>query len=307
MYHNQTVCCYPFRGLVRIRVSLWSSIEQAFSLNRTSWWSRGLHLEQEFQSVRNVGREAVRRAGVILLEGYSRDIKISYKGEIDLVTEVDWASEKEIIRVIHASFPRHGILGEEGGIVPGPGSERWIIDPLDGTTNYTHHFPFFGISIGFESEGEVLYGIVFDPLRNQTFEAVKGEGATLNGTPIHVSETHLLSRSLLATGFSSSQPEDPRRDNLPHFNRFSRKVQGIRRTGSAALDLCYVAMGALDGFWEIGLSPWDTAAGSLIVRESGGRVSDRQDGKHELTSPLIVASNGLIHQEMISLLGEVTC
>ncbi len=264
-------------------------------------------MAHELLSVRNVGREAVRKAGAILLEGYSRDIQVAYKGEIDLVTEIDWASEKEIIRVIQAAFPLHGVLGEEGGSVPGPGSERWIIDPLDGTTNYTHHFPFFGISIGFESSGEVLYGIVFDPLRDQTFEAVKGEGATLNGKGIHVSETPFLSKSLLATGFSSSLPEDPRRDNLPHFNRFSRKVQGIRRTGSAALDLCYVAMGALDGFWEIGLSPWDTAAGSLIVREAGGKVSDRQDGKHELTSPMIVASNGYIHQEMISLLGEVTC
>ncbi|MHB8423442.1 MAG: inositol monophosphatase family protein [Leptospirales bacterium] len=258
-------------------------------------------------AVREVGREAVRKAGAILLEGYSREIRISFKGEIDLVTEVDWASEKEIIRVIHDSFPEHGILGEEGGSLPGPGSERWIIDPLDGTTNYTHHFPFFGISIGFESSGEILYGIVFDPLRNQTFEAIKGEGATLNGTRIHVSRTPLLSKSLLATGFSSSQPQNPERDNLPFFNRFSRKVQGIRRTGSAALDLCYVAMGALDGFWEIGLSPWDTAAGGLIVREAGGRVSNREDGKHELASPMIVASNGNIHPEMIALLNELKC
>lgn len=262
-------------------------------------------MAQEILSVKNVGREAVRKAGAILLEGYSREIKISFKGEIDLVTEVDWASEKEIIHVIHDSFPQHGILGEEVGSLPGPGSERWIIDPLDGTTNYTHHFPFFGISIGFESAGEILYGIVHDPLRNQTFEAIKGEGATLNGTLIHVSQTPLLSGSLLATGFSSSQPLDPERDNLPFFNRLSRKVQGIRRTGSAALDLCYVAMGALDGFWEIGLSPWDTAAGSLIVRESGGRVSDREDGLHKLTSPMIVASNGYIHPEMISLLNEI--
>ncbi len=257
------------------------------------------------QTVRRVAKEAASSAGKILLDGYTREIKVSYKGSIDLVTEIDWASEKEIIRHIRRKFPDHSILGEEGGSVPGPGSERWVIDPLDGTTNYTHHFPFFAISIGFESEGEVLYGLVYDPLRNQMFEAVKEGGATLNDNPISVSRTPRLSQSLLVTGFSSSKPEDPERDNLPFFNQLSRRVQGIRRTGSAALDLCYVAMAAVDGFWEIGLAPWDTAAGSLIVREAGGRTSDRINARHELTSPMIVASNGHIHSEIIQVLNSV--
>ena len=263
-------------------------------------------LDWDVQSVRRVAREAALSAGNILLEGYSREIRISYKGTIDLVTEIDWASEKEIIRHIRGRFPEHSILGEEGGVLAGPGTERWIIDPLDGTTNYTHHFPFFCISIGFESEGEVLYGLVFDPLRQQIFEAVKEEGAMLNESRISVSRNSRLSQSLLVTGFSSSKPEDPERDNLPFFNQLSRKVQGIRRTGSAALDLCYVAMGAVDGFWEIGLAPWDTAAGSLIVREAGGRTSDRKNARHELTSPMIVASNGIIHDEMIDILNSVS-
>lgn len=260
----------------------------------------------DVQAVQKVAREAAIAAGKILLEGYTREIRISYKGDIDLVTEVDWASEKEIIRHIRQSFPDHSILGEEGGIVAGPGNGRWIIDPLDGTTNYTHHFPFFAISIGFESEGEVLYGLVYDPLRNQMFEAHREGGATLNRVPLSVSRTTSLSKSLLVTGFSSSKPDDPERDNLPFFNRLSRRVQGIRRTGSAALDLCYVGMGAVDGFWEIGLAPWDTAAGGLIVREAGGRTSDRKNARHELTSSMIVASNGHIHEEIITVLGEIS-
>ena len=262
-------------------------------------------LECNIQAVRRVARDAALSAGNILLEGYSREIKVSYKGKIDLVTEIDWASEKEIVRHIRGRFPDHSILGEEGGVIVGTGNERWVIDPLDGTTNYTHHFPFFCISIGYESEGEVLYGLVFDPLRQQMFEAVKEEGAMLNERRISVSRNSLLSQSLLVTGFSSSKPEDPERDNLPYFNQLSRRVQGIRRTGSAALDLCYVAMGAVDAFWEIGLAPWDTAAGGLIVREAGGRTSDRKNAKHELTSPVIVASNGYIHDEIIEVLNSV--
>ena len=159
-------------------------------------------LECNIQAVRRVARDAALSAGNILLEGYSREIKVSYKGKIDLVTEIDWASEKEIVRHIRGRFPDHSILGEEGGVIVGTGNERWVIDPLDGTTNYTHHFPFFCISIGYESEGEVLYGLVFDPLRQQMFEAVKEEGAMLNERRISVSRNSLLSQSLLVTGFS---------------------------------------------------------------------------------------------------------
>ncbi len=264
-------------------------------------------MEDGLKVIGSVGREAVRRAGRILLEGYGREIEVGYKGAADIVTEIDWASEKEIIRVIQKSFPDHNFLGEEGGAVVRSGSGRWIIDPLDGTMNFTHHFPFFAISIGYEEQGEVLYGIVFDPLRNQVFEAFRGGGAFRDGKPIGVTSTERLQKSLLATGFAPTLPEDPSKGNLALFNRFSRKVQGLRRTGSAALDLCYVASGSLDGFWELGLAPWDTAAGSLMVREAGGMVTDREGGRHELTGPVIVASNGRIHQEMISVLNDSAC
>lgn len=263
-------------------------------------------MEDGLNVVAGVGREAARRAGRILLEGYGREIKVGYKGIADLVTEIDWASEKEIIRVIQESFPEDDFLGEEGGAVIRSGVRRWVIDPLDGTMNFTHHFPFFAVSIGYEEQGEVRYGIVYDPLRNQIFEAFRGGGAFRDGKPIGVSATERLSKSLLATGFAPTQPDDPTKGNLALFNRFSRQVQGLRRTGSAALDLCYVASGALDGFWELGLAPWDTAAGSLMVLEAGGMVTDRDGGRHELTGPVIVASNGRIHREMISVLNAST-
>ncbi len=257
---------------------------------------------RDLSIVRSVGRSAVEQVRPLIRAGFERRLAISYKNEMDLVTEIDLASEKGIVSVIESVFPDDGILGEEGGEVRSDAACRWVIDPLDGTTNFAHHFPFFCISIGFEVNGVLQYGIVHDPIRGQTFEAELGKGATLDGGPLSVSLTHPLQAALLCTGFAAARREDPARNNMEFFNRFWKKCHGIRRTGSAALDLCYVAMGALDGFWELGLSPWDTAAGSLIVREAGGSVTDCQGNPHSLTSPCIVASNGLVHEEMVSIL-----
>ncbi|MDA8059067.1 MAG: inositol monophosphatase family protein [Nitrospiraceae bacterium] len=257
---------------------------------------------RDLEKVRTVGRVAIKQVRPLIMAGFDRRLTISYKNEMDLVTEIDLASERGIVSVIEESFPEDGILGEEGGEVRSGSECRWVIDPLDGTTNFAHHFPFFCISIGFEENGVLRYGIIHDPIREQTFEAEKGKGATLNGEPILVSKTPRLSDALLCTGFAAARRDDPQRNNMPFFDRFWKKCHGIRRTGSAALDLCYVATGALDGFWELGLSPWDTAAGSLIVRESGGIVTDRDGSPHSLKSACIVASNGLIHGEMVSTL-----
>ena len=251
--------------------------------------------------IRSTARNAAEAASKILLEGLSRKIDVGYKGRIDLVTEIDLASEKVIIDTISRKFHDHAFLAEESGNRgPSEGSPfRWIIDPLDGTTNYAHRYPSFCISIAFESTGEMMYGLVYDPLRNMQFEAASGKGATLNDLPISVSDESLPQRSLLATGFSYIHADTPRLLNMATFEVFSREVQGIRRSGSAAIDLCHVAMGVLDGFWERRLSPWDTAAGILIVREAGGRISDGSGGPFHLEAPLVVATNGLIHDWMI--------
>ncbi len=246
-------------------------------------------------------RKAAELASGILLEGMTRKIEIGYKGRINLVTEIDLASERAVIDTLSREFPDHSFLAEESGRTA-PGGEsphRWIIDPLDGTTNYAHRYPCFCISLAFESAGTVLYGLVVDPLRKMCYEALAGRGATLDGHPISVSEETLPGRSLLATGFSYSHADTPRLRNMATFEGFSREVQGIRRSGSAALDLCHVAMGVLDGFWERNLSPWDTAAATLIVREAGGKVTDGLGGLFHLEAPLVVASNGLIHGFML--------
>jgi myo-inositol-1(or 4)-monophosphatase len=256
--------------------------------------------------VQGTARKAVSRASAILLEGMTRKIHVSFKGRINLLTEIDLASEQSIIDTISADFPNHGFLAEESGATrPGDDQEnRWIIDPLDGTTNYAHRYPFFSISLAFESEGVIHYGMVFDPLRDQAFEAIRNRGAMLNGTPISVSPESDPGRSLLATGFSYSHADTPRLLNMRTFEGFSKQCQGIRRSGSAALDLCHVAMGVLDGFWEMSLSPWDTAAASLIVGEAGGRITDGKGKLFRLDSPIIVASNRKIHRWMLGTIRQ---
>lgn len=249
----------------------------------------------------SVARKASQEAGRILNSRLGQINRVIKKGVIDLVTEADLQSEKTIIDIIARHFPRDRIIAEEGG-ESGHLQERvWLIDPLDGTTNFTHNFPFFAVSIALEVERELVLGMVFNPSTNECFEAVKGMGSSLNGNPIRVSQTEKLGDALLATGFPYDIHENPE-IVLERFKRMVVNAQGIRRPGSAAIDLCYVAAGRFDGFWEEGLKPWDTAAGILIVKEAGGRVSTYDGKSCSPFSKNIVASNSLIHNEMTPLL-----
>ena len=218
----------------------------------------------------------------------------------DLVTKVDKLSEEKIREIILSHFPEHMILGEEEGQSQGNASHRWIVDPLDGTMNYAHGFPFYAVSIGLEVEGELEVGVVLDSVRNEMFYASKGQGAFCNGTPIQVSGETSLKRSLLSTGF----PSDPNtlHENLSLFAKVHPSVRAIRRPGSAALDLAYVACGRLDGFWELKLSPWDVAGGIIIVEEAGGTVTGPTAAPYRLGEKTIVASNGHIHGKLLHLL-----
>jgi myo-inositol-1(or 4)-monophosphatase len=246
-------------------------------------------------------KEAALKSGRFLKENLDKTGEIFYKGAVDLVTNFDTQAQRMIFDHLSKCFPDHDYLAEEG-LSQKKGAEfRWIIDPLDGTTNYAHGFPVFSVSIALEKRGEVILGLVYDPMREEVFSAEKGEGAFLNGRKIKVSSVDDLDKSLLATGF----PYDLRTsdvNNIAHFNNFIIRVQGIRRCGSAAMDLCYVACGRFDGFWELKLSPWDMAAGALIVQEAGGRISDFKDKEFVLSGSEILASNGLIHQEMVDVL-----
>jgi myo-inositol-1(or 4)-monophosphatase len=245
--------------------------------------------------------EAANAAGVLVRECWQQPQEIDYKNPIDLVTAVDRESERRIVAVLRRSFPKHSILAEEETKITGSqSSHRWIIDPLDGTTNFAHGYPHFAISIALELEGEVFLGLVYDPLRRECFRAIKDRGATLNGNRVRVSGIRELDKSLLATGF----PYDRRghaEEYLGFFKAFLMRTQGIRRNGSAALDLCYVASGRIDGFWEAKLRPWDIAAGSLVVQEAGGTVSNFSGNKFSIWGDETLASNGTIHAEMVSV------
>jgi myo-inositol-1(or 4)-monophosphatase len=243
--------------------------------------------------------QTARDAGRILAERFGRKIEISNKSEIDLVTESDLASERLIIERIKTYYPRHSILAEESGATNPHDHQsdwRWIIDPLDGTTNYAHGYPCFCVSIGLEHKGRMEIGVVYDPLRDEMFAAERGQGASLNGRRINVSRTRSLSSALLCTGFPYDVRE--RSEFARHFSNFIMHAQGVRRDGAAALDLAYVAAGRFDGFWEEGLKPWDVAAGALIIEEAGGRISKYRGEPLDIYSPPVMASNGLIHDEM---------
>ncbi len=246
-----------------------------------------------------------RKAGELLRENLGRVESIEYKGAVDLVTDVDRKSETLIVDFIRERFPDHDILTEEGQDKTEGSSYRWIIDPLDGTTNYAHGYPVFCVSIGFEEEGELRLGVVYDPMLEELFVAEKDGGAYLNDRRIGVSATPTLDRSLLATGF----PYDlrtSRENNLDHFSNFALRAQAIRRAGSAALDMCYVGCGRFDGFWELKLKPWDVAAGSLVVREAGGRLTDFDNSQFSIYGYEVIASNGLIHREMVEVVNLKT-
>ena len=245
-----------------------------------------------------LAKKIAQGAGAIQRRHLGRIKNIRFKGDINLLTEVDQACEKFIIDKIKAHYPDHDILAEESGTSYSQSSDyRWIIDPLDGTTNYAHGYPFFGVSIGLEYRGKIVCGVVYDPIRDELFSAVKDKGADLNGKPICVSKNQSLKKSLLATGFAYNVHETEI-DNLDHFSNFIKTAQAVRRDGTAALDLCYVACGRFDGYWELGLWPWDVAAGYLIVEEAGGRVTQFRGMSFDVYGKEIVASNGLIHDEM---------
>ena len=243
-----------------------------------------------------------REAGGIARARFKDPRTIATKSsEIDLVTDVDHALDRLLRERIRAARPRDALLTEEGGPEDGSSGVRWIVDPLDGTTNYAHAFPHFAISIGVEVDGRRECGAVYDPMRDELFTAAHGQGAALNGAPIRVSEIADLKRALLATGFAYDVHRR-KTDNLPLFERFIGTAQAIRRAGSAALDFAYVACGRFDGYWELHLAPWDVAAGLLLVEEAGGRTSDFDAGPPPASGARIVASNGRVHAAMLEVL-----
>jgi myo-inositol-1(or 4)-monophosphatase len=246
-----------------------------------------------------------REAGQILRAGYEKKHEISYKGEIDLVTEIDARSEEFLLGEIRRDFPTHHIHTEESGILSGDDDHIWYLDPLDGTVNYAHGIPIFSVSIAYAFAGEVKLGVVYDPMREEIFSAVKSKGATLNGAPIQAAHTSELSRSLLTTGFPYDMWETDD-DNLASYGRFAKLTQGVRRLGSAALDLCYVGVGRFDGFWERKLQPYDVAAGGLVASEAGAVVT-ALDGSPDYLSmpPSILAANPVLHQKMLDVLNEL--
>lgn len=251
-----------------------------------------------------VARDAALKAGGILRENIQGIREISYKGDINLVTEMDLRSERAIVDTLLASFPGHGILAEEGTSVRNGSGFTWIIDPLDGTTNYAHGYPCFSVSIALEHKGDIILGVVYDPMREELFSAQKGMGASLNGRPIRVSGSDTLIKSLLATGFPYDRKVSEK-NNLDYFHELLMASQEVRRDGSAALDLCSVASGRFDGFWELKLKPWDVAAGSLIVMEAGGMATDFSGSRFSIHDDEILATNGRIHGPMLEILRGV--
>ena len=249
-----------------------------------------------------VAMAAAKAAGDVLRRGFGRNQNVRYKGEVDLVTEADEKAEQKIKEVLQEAFPTYRILTEESGALEGEDEACWIVDPLDGTTNYAHALPIFASSIALERQGEVVLGVVHDPMAEETYVARRGVSATLNGQTIKVSATDELIRALLATGF----PYDRQgmQSVLDLFGSFAERSQSMRRLGSAALDLCYVAAGRLDGYYERGVWPWDIAAGALILEEAGGKVTDYQGHELDLKGREIVASNVLLHASLISLTSE---
>jgi myo-inositol-1(or 4)-monophosphatase len=244
-----------------------------------------------------------RQSGQILHAGYQKEHKVEFKGVIDLVTEVDRQSEDYLLGEIRKLFPDHNVLSEESGGTRG-GEHQWYIDPLDGTVNYAHNIPFFSVSIAYASNGTMKLAAVYDPMRDEMFSAERGKGAYLNGRPLHVSDAFELQKSLLVTGFPYDA-WDSKFDNFGNFVKFSKMTQGVRRFGSAALDLSYVGAGRFDGFWELSLSPWDVAAGGLICEEAGGRVTNVY-GEADYISPpqSILATAPGIHVRMLEELEQ---
>jgi myo-inositol-1(or 4)-monophosphatase len=247
--------------------------------------------------------EIAREAGALLSGYFERRVKFELKGEFDLVTEADRASERLILERLRSHYPSHAVVAEETGAHSGTSEYRWYVDPLDGTTNFAHGFPVFNVTLALERAGELIAGVVFDPVRNELFTAEKGGGAYLNGERIHVSKAHCVLESLVATGFPSRKRHE--NVNVHFYYQLAMLSHGVRRAGSAALDLAYVACGRLDAFWEFGLSPWDMAAGILLVNEAGGASADMKGGPVNLNGPHLLTDNGAIHQEILGLFKEI--
>jgi myo-inositol-1(or 4)-monophosphatase len=248
-----------------------------------------------------IAGKAARVAGEILNGLFGQVNHITKKGEIDLVTEADLEAERAILDIICSNFPQDSILSEEAGDYQKSSDRVWLVDPLDGTTNFAHSFPFYAISIALEIEGGIVLGVIYNPYMDEFFEASIGSGAYLNNTPIQVSRTQELGESLLATGFAYDIHERPQ-EVMELFQKMVIRTQGVRRPGAATLDLAYVAAGRLDGFWEEGLKPWDTAAGTIIVREAGGTLSTFEGWPYSPYRKSIVAANPLIHEKMVKVI-----
>jgi myo-inositol-1(or 4)-monophosphatase len=247
--------------------------------------------------------EIAREAGALLMGYFHRRVKIEYKGDADLVTEADRASEKLILERIRTHWPSHEVIGEEGARIETGGDYRWYVDPLDGTTNFAHGFPVFCVSLGLAFEGKRKAAVVYDPTRDELFAAERGRGAVLNGEKIEVSKTPRLLQSLVGTGFPSHKRH--KNPNIHFYHQLTLRSHGVRRAGSAALDLTSVAAGRLDGFWEFNLNAWDTAAGVLIVEEAGGKVTGMDGQAMAITDRDVIATNGLIHSEILREFKEI--
>ncbi|MCG2710975.1 MAG: inositol monophosphatase [Candidatus Omnitrophica bacterium] len=245
-------------------------------------------------------KDAALCAGIMIKSRIGKLKKVRYKGAINIVTDVDEKAEDMIVKKLRREFPDYGILAEERPEEK-KGDCKWIIDPLDGTTNFAHGFPFFAVSIALEKKGEIMMGVVYDPVHDELFSARKGKGAFLNQKRICTSPVKDIKKSLLATGFSYTF-KDKKNNNINNFNNFLMAAMAIRRAGAATIDLCYVACGRLDGFWELDLCPWDTAAASLIVKEAGGKVTAFDGEKFDHYGNTALASNGLIHKKMLGIL-----
>lgn len=251
-----------------------------------------------------VAIETAQEAGKILREEFDRPAEIAYKGDVDLVTQADKKSEEAIVTRLAKYFPEHSIVAEEGGGHENGSEFLWHVDPLDGTTNFAHGYPCFSISIALSQRGALLAAVVYNPIYNELFAAARGAGATLNGKRIFVSKVNTLATSLLCTGFPvHKRLANP---NIHYYWDFTLRSHGVRRDGSAALDLAGVAAGRFDGFWEFGLKPWDTAAGVLLIEEAGGRVSDFSGKPYKLGGAVIFATNGLIHEEARAVALEIS-
>jgi Archaeal fructose-1,6-bisphosphatase and related enzymes of inositol monophosphatase family len=247
--------------------------------------------------------DIARESGALLANYLERKIGFQLKGDHDLVTEADRASERLVVERLRTHFPSHGILAEEGGGHESPSDYRWYVDPLDGTTNFAHGYPVFNVTLALEHKGEMIAGVIFDPTRQEMFTAERGGGAYLNNRRIRVSGAQRLEESLVSTGFPSRRRH--LNINIHFYHQLAMMTHGVRRGGAAAIDLAYVACGRLEGFWEFNLNPWDMAAGLLLVSEAGGTCSDMRGGAADLRGPDILADNGAIHDEILKLFAEI--